>query len=102
MPGKKKGIPKAAGQRALDFSALVNGVRAVHEQCAIQGGKAVNVTLTVRNWLVGGYIHQYELNGADRARYGESLLTALAQFMGDLSLRCAPSRASSSRRCAPT
>jgi predicted nuclease of restriction endonuclease-like (RecB) superfamily len=83
MAGKKKGIPKAVPQRALDFSGLVDGVRAVHEQCAIQAGKAVNVSLTLRNWLIGGYIHQYELNGADRARYGERLLTALADRLSD-------------------
>jgi predicted nuclease of restriction endonuclease-like (RecB) superfamily len=83
MAGKKKGIPKAPHQRALDFSALVDGVRAVHEQCAIQAGKAVNISLTLRNWLIGGYIHQYELQGADRASYGERLLTALADRLSD-------------------
>ena len=83
MAGKKKGVPKAVPQRALDFSELVDGVRAVHEQCAIQAGKAVNVSLTLRNWLIGGYIHQYELNGADRASYGERLLTALADRLSD-------------------
>lgn len=83
MAGRKKSVPKAAPQRALDFSALVDGVRAVHEQCAIQAGKAVNVSLTLRNWLIGGYVHQYELNGADRASYGERLLTALADRLSD-------------------
>ena len=83
MAGKKKGVPKAVHQRALNFSALVDGVRAVHEQCAIQAGKAVNISLTLRNWLIGGYIHQYELNGADRASYGERLLTVLADRLSD-------------------
>ncbi len=83
MAGRKKGAPKVARPRALDVSALVDGVRAVHEQCAIQAGKAVNLSLTLRNWLIGGYIHQYELNGADRASYGERVLTALADRLSD-------------------
>ena len=78
MAGKKKGVPKAVHQRALNFSALVDGVRAVHEQCAIQAGKAVNISLTLRNWLIGMYIAEYELRGADRAGYGENLFNELA------------------------
>ncbi len=83
MGGRKKGLTKPTGQRAHDFSALVDAVRSVHEQCAIQAGKAVNASLTLRNWLIGGYIHQYQLNGADRASYGDRLLEALADRLSD-------------------
>lgn len=34
----------------------------------------VNTALTIRNWLIGFYIVEYEQNGGDRARYGTSLL----------------------------
>ncbi len=64
---------------ALDFTALVNAVRSVHEQCAAQASRAVNVSLTLRNWLIGAYVHEYELRGADRANYGERLLSELAE-----------------------
>lgn len=40
--------------------------------------KAVNVSLTLRNWAIGYYIREYEQNGADRAQYGEALLEKLA------------------------
>jgi predicted nuclease of restriction endonuclease-like (RecB) superfamily len=63
---------------ALDFATLVDAVRSVHERCAAQASRAVNVTLTLRNWLIGAYVHEYELRGADRAKYGERLLSELA------------------------
>ena len=35
--------------------------------------KQVNIGLTLRNWLFGFYIVEYELNGSDRAEYGTRL-----------------------------
>ena len=46
--------------------------------------KAVNISLTVRNWLIGHYIAEFELNGADRATYGDKLLDRLADRLTDL------------------
>jgi predicted nuclease of restriction endonuclease-like (RecB) superfamily len=66
----------------LGFAALVDAIRSVHKQCAVQAGKAVNMSLTVRNWLIGGHIHQYELHGTDRATYGDRLLANLADQLG--------------------
>jgi predicted nuclease of restriction endonuclease-like (RecB) superfamily len=63
----------------MDFAALVAAIREAHEQCAAQGRRAVNVALTMRNWLVGSYIREYEQNGADRAAYGEGLLDKLSE-----------------------
>jgi hypothetical protein len=39
----------------------------------------VNISLTLRNWLIGYYISEYELNGSDRAEYGEKVLEILAE-----------------------
>lgn len=64
---------------ALDFGALVTAIGQVHERCALQAGKAVNVTVTVRNWAIGCYIREYEQHGSDRAAYGARLLDSLAQ-----------------------
>jgi predicted nuclease of restriction endonuclease-like (RecB) superfamily len=38
----------------------------------------VNVSLSLRNWLIGWHIAEYELHGADRARYGAKLLATLS------------------------
>ncbi len=62
----------------FDFGSLVAVIREVHEHCAAQAGKAVNISLTLRNWAIGCYIREYEQNGADRAEYGENLLDRLA------------------------
>ena len=63
----------------LDFPGLVEAIRQVHEQCTGQVKRAVNVGLTMRNWVIGAYIREYEQNGADRSRYGEALLVALSE-----------------------
>jgi hypothetical protein len=41
--------------------------------------QAVNVALTLRNWLIGYHIVEYEQRGRCRARYGERLLDELAR-----------------------
>ncbi|MBW2094134.1 MAG: hypothetical protein JRI80_04530 [Deltaproteobacteria bacterium] len=46
---------------------------------AAQAGRAVNVSLTVRNWLIGAYIAEFELCGSDRASYGDRLLSELSR-----------------------
>lgn len=63
----------------MDFAALVSAIRLVHEQCAAQANRVVNVSLTIRNWMIGWYIREYEQNGADRAIYGEGLLDKLSE-----------------------
>ena len=61
---------------------LVDSIRQAHEHCAAQVSRAVNVNLTLRNWVIGWYVREYEQNGADRAKYGESLLDKVAERLG--------------------
>ena len=63
----------------MTFDSLVQSIRQVHNQLAAQAGRAVNISLTLRNWLIGLYIAEYELRGADRAKYGEKLLALLSK-----------------------
>ena len=67
----------AAGAKP-DFAALVAAIAGVHRSLAEQAARAVNVSLTLRNWLVGAYIQEYEQQGADRAQYGDALLDRLS------------------------
>lgn len=60
------------------FSDLVCAIRKTHEQCSAHAGQAINVSLTLRNWMIGRHISEFELKGADRAVYGERLLRALS------------------------
>lgn len=63
----------------MNFDQLVVSIQQAHQQLDAQVTKAVNLGLTLRNWLVGHYIREYEQNGADRASYGTHLLETLAQ-----------------------
>jgi len=63
----------------FDFATLVSAIQRIDQHLAVQAGKAVNVSLTLRNWLMGLYIAEYELRGADRANYGENLLNELSK-----------------------
>ena len=61
-----------------NFKELVNSIYQTH--CILQenAAKAINYNLTVRNWLIGCYIVEFEQNGQDRAKYGENLIGELA------------------------
>ncbi|MBI4356497.1 MAG: hypothetical protein HY559_01270 [Gammaproteobacteria bacterium] len=80
---KKSENPKVT---PLTFEGLVHSIRAIHDDLAAQADRAVNISLTLRNWLIGCYIAEYELNGADRAHYGEKLLPELAHQLTQLNV----------------
>jgi hypothetical protein len=69
--------------QALDFAGLVAAIRQADVALAEQASRAVNVSLTLRNWFIGFYIAEFELQGADRAAYGDKLLTELASALRD-------------------
>lgn len=48
--------------------------------------EAINVSLTLRNWLIGWHIAEYELEGEDRGQYGERLFAELANCLTSLGL----------------
>lgn len=48
--------------------------------------KTINQATTLRNWLIGCYIVEYEQNGGDRAEYGENLLKSLEKRIGQKGL----------------
>jgi len=74
-----------AKKKDLNFSVLVNTIKDVDRNFSLQANKAVNVSLTLRNWFIGYYIQEYELYGADRAEYGKKLIEELAKKLKDIS-----------------
>jgi len=68
----------------MNYGSLVEAISQAHEQTQRQATQAVNIALTLRNWLVGYHIFEYQQNGQDRAKYGEKLLENLSK---DLSKR---------------
>jgi len=64
--------------KKLDFANLVTAIQDAHETFATRASKAINACLTIRNWLIGYHIVEYELQGTDRANYGDYLLDKLS------------------------
>lgn len=65
----------------LDFSALVDSIQQIHQQSAATASRAVNTSLTLRNWAIGFYIREYEQRGSDRAKYATRLLENLSKTL---------------------
>lgn len=61
-----------------DFGQLTSVIEETHRFFSRQVQKQVNIALTLRNWLIGRYIVEYEQNGADRAKYGKALIAKLS------------------------
>lgn len=59
---------------ALNFDSLVAAIERTHSVLAEQASKAVNISLTLRNWCIGCYLAEFEQSGTDRAQYGAQLL----------------------------
>jgi predicted nuclease of restriction endonuclease-like (RecB) superfamily len=62
-----------------DFKLLVDNIAIVHNELQQQAANTVNQLLTVRNWMIGYYIVEYEQNGKDRAEYGKKILLSLSK-----------------------
>jgi predicted nuclease of restriction endonuclease-like (RecB) superfamily len=63
----------------IDFKSLIEAITQTHQVLQQQSVKAVNVRITVRNWLIGCYIVEFEQRGKDRAKYKSKLLEKLAK-----------------------
>ena len=61
-----------------NFDKLITTIEQVHRQLQAAAASSVNQSLTVRNWLIGYYIVEFEQNGEDRAAYGDKLVEKLA------------------------
>ena len=77
------------GEAGLKLDKLVETIREINDVLSARASRAVNAALTMRNWLIGFYVQEYELRGADRADYGEKVLGALSERLGALGVsRC--------------
>jgi len=72
---------------AFDFNSMVEAITRIHKELITRATKAVNMSLTIRNWLIGGYIREYEMGGSDRAAYGEKLLENLSSKLTERGLK---------------
>lgn len=66
-------------ETAFSFEHLSDLVEQVHTSAYSASVKAINRFATVRNYVIGYYIVEYEQHGSDRAKYGDKLLKRLAE-----------------------
>lgn len=69
-------------KKEITFDELVKAVKATNEASQASALKAINRMLTMRNWLIGYYIVEFEQKGKDRAQYGDKLLKRLEVRVG--------------------
>ena len=65
-------------EKNFSFEHLTQLVEQVHNSAYSSSVKAINRFATIRNYIIGYYIVEYEQNGSDRAKYGDKLLKRLA------------------------
>ena len=63
----------------MNFDQLITQLQALDGSLKQQVAQTANIGLTLRNWLVGAYIIEFEQSGEERAKYGESLLPTVAK-----------------------
>ena len=61
------------------FNDLASIVQTTHDAAQSSAVKAINRMQTMRNWLIGYYIVEFEQHGKDRAEYGSQLLKKLEE-----------------------
>lgn len=71
----------------MKFEKLVQSIQLTSEHLQQSAIKAVNINLTLRNWLIGYYIVEFEQNGEDRATYGTKLLSLLSKELSSKNLK---------------
>lgn len=64
-----------------DFKQLLSNIEQVHSHLQASAANAVNQALTIRNWLIGYYIVEFEQDGEDRATYGERLIDEISKSL---------------------
>ena len=65
------------GQDSHSFEELAEVVQTTHDAAQTSAVKAINRMQTMRNWLIGYYIVEFEQHGKDRAEYGTQLMKKL-------------------------
>jgi predicted nuclease of restriction endonuclease-like (RecB) superfamily len=81
----------------IDFAKLVSSIQVASDNLSKAASHAVNSAITLRNWIIGHYILEYEQQGTDRAQYGARLIDQLSERLTQLKIPRVDSR--DLRRC---
>lgn len=73
--GKKQNV----NLQTSSIEKLADAILQANKFFLSQAQKQVNIALTLRNWIIGYYIVEYEQHGQDRAGYGKRLYKIIAE-----------------------
>jgi predicted nuclease of restriction endonuclease-like (RecB) superfamily len=68
----------------MELSQLLERINSVHTYFQKEAVQQVNTALSLRNWLIGFYLYEYEQQGNDRAAYGERLYKTIAARLKEI------------------
>ena len=66
----------------ITFDSLAESIGKINGLAGSRAKGAVNQLMSIRNWLIGYYIVEYEQKGCDRAEYGDYVLDKLEERLG--------------------
>lgn len=58
----------------MKYSKLIQEINHIHRKTHANVIRNINQQFSIRNWLIGKFIVEYEQNGTDRAKYGKQLI----------------------------
>ena len=68
----------------MKFDQLITNIENTHLELSSQAVRQVNYLQTIRNWLIGYYIVEFEQNGEDRAAYGQKYMEQTAERLNHI------------------
>ena len=80
---KEKEQNKLHIELSKSYNTLYSDVCSIIERACEQAYRAINVSLTLRNWQLGERIAREKLEGKERAGYGKQLMDNLAKELTD-------------------
>lgn len=63
----------------MDLKTLVEQINLTDKQFTKFAARSVDHYLTLRNWLIGYYIFEFEQNGEDKSKYGSKIESSIAK-----------------------
>lgn len=73
-------------ENMLNFSKLVLDLTSIDGYFKAVTANAINTNHTIRNWLIGAYIIEFEQNGLERAQYATNLIQKIADELNQAGL----------------
>lgn len=71
----------------MKFTDLVAQISEIDGAARLSAGRTLQKILSMRNWLIGAHIVEFEQVGEDRAAYGQVLMQTLAQSLTESGCR---------------